>query len=83
MEDRVGSDELCFTSRFYRLRDDCVSVMVVEDHEILDDATGGDGETSSLVSRYFASQFNCLNKHLMGSDWRRMLDWEDKRGSGD
>ena len=57
--------------------------MVIEDHEVLAAATGGDGETASLVSGYFASQFNCLNKHLMGSFWGRMLTWEDKRGSGD
>ena len=43
MKDRVGSDELCFTLRFYRLRDYCVAVMVVEDHEVLAAATGGDG----------------------------------------
>ena len=35
MEDGVGSDELCFTSRFYRLGDDCINVMVIEDHEVL------------------------------------------------
>ena len=50
MEDRVGSNELCFTSRFYRLGDDCVAVMVVEDHEVIAAATGGDRESSSLVS---------------------------------
>ena len=50
MEDGVGSDELCFTSLFYWLGDDCVAVMVVEDHEVLTAATGGDGEAASLVS---------------------------------
>ena len=30
MEDGVCSDEICFTSRFYWLGDDCVAVMVVE-----------------------------------------------------
>ena len=50
MEDGVGSDELCFTSRLYRLRDDCVSVMVVEDHEVRAAATGGDREAASLFS---------------------------------
>ena len=49
MEDGVGSDKLCFTSQFYRLGDDCISVMVREDHAVLDAATGGDGETASLV----------------------------------
>ena len=43
VEDGVGSDELCFTSRFYRLGDDFVAVMVIEDHEVLAAATGGDG----------------------------------------
>ena len=50
MEYRVGSDEICFTSRFYRLGDDCITVMVIEDHEVLDSATVGDGDTASLVS---------------------------------
>ena len=50
MEDRVGSDELCFTSRFYRLGGDRVAAMVVEDQEALADATGGYGEAASLVS---------------------------------
>ena len=49
MEDGVGSDELCFTSRFYRLGDDCITVMVIEDLEVLAAMTGVDGETSSLV----------------------------------
>ena len=57
--------------------------MVIEDHEVLAAATGGDGEKASLVSGYFASQFNFLNKHLMGLGWGHVLDWEDKRGSGD
>ena len=49
MEDRVRSDKLCFTLQFYRLRDDCVAVMVVEDHDVLAAATGGDREAASLV----------------------------------
>ena len=53
MEDGVGSDEICFTSRLYRLRDDCVSVMVVEDHEVRDAVTGGDREAASTdLSRH-------------------------------
>ena len=62
----VGLDELCFTSRFYRLGDDCVAVMVVENHEVLAAATGGDGETASLVHGDFTSQFDCLDKKWMG-----------------
>ena len=50
MEDGVGSDELCFTSRFYWLGNDCVAVTVVEDHEVRAAATGGDREGDSLVS---------------------------------
>ena len=50
MEDGVGSDGICFTLRFYRLGDDCVDAMVVEDQELLAAATGGDGEVASLVS---------------------------------
>ena len=39
-----------FILRFYRLGDDCITVMVIEDHEVLVATTGGDGETASLVS---------------------------------
>ena len=49
VEDGVCSDELCFTLRFYRLGDDFITVMVIEDHEVLAAATGSDGETASLV----------------------------------
>ena len=42
MEDGVGSDEICFTLWFYRLEDDCITVMVIEDHEVLAAATGGE-----------------------------------------
>ena len=57
--------------------------MVVEGHEVLAAATGGDGEAASLVRGNFAGQFDCLDKHLMGLGWGRMLSWEDKRGCGD
>ena len=50
MEDGVGSDELCCTSQFYRLGDDCINVTVIEDHAVLAAATGGDGKTASLVN---------------------------------
>ena len=50
MEDGVGSDELCFTSRFYRPGDDYITFMVIEDHEVLAAATVGDRETASLFS---------------------------------
>ena len=83
MEDGVGSDELCFTLRFYRIGDDCITVMFIEDHEVLAVATGGDGETASLVSGYFPSQVNYLNKHLMVWGWGLMLAGEDQRGCGD
>ena len=46
--------------------DDCVAVMVVEDDEGLASATGGDVEKASLVHGDFTSQFDCLDKHLMG-----------------
>ena len=57
--------------------------MVIEYHEVLAAATGGDGEAASLVRVDFASQFNCLDKHLIRLGWGRMLAWEDKRCSGD
>ena len=49
MEDGVGSDELFFALLFYQLGDDCVAVMIVDDHEALAAATVGDREAASLV----------------------------------
>ena len=62
MEDGVSSDELGFAPRFDRLRDDRVTIIVVEYHEVLAAATGGDGEVAILVRGDFTSQFNCLDK---------------------
>ena len=56
--------------------------MVVEDHEVLADANGCDRETTSLVRGDFTSQFDCLDKHLMGSGWGGMLAWDNKRVCG-
>ena len=57
--------------------------MVVEYHKVLAAATGGDGETASLVRGDFTSHFDCLDKHFIGSGWGRMMAWEEKRGCGD
>ena len=54
--------------------------MVVDYHEVLVATTGGDGEAASLVRGDFTSQFDCLDKNLVGSDWGIMLTWEDNRG---
>ena len=80
MEDGVGSDELGFDPRFDRLGDDCVDIMIVEYHGLLAAATGGDGEAASLLREDFTSNFNCLNKNLVGSAWGLMLAWEYNRG---
>ena len=78
--DGVGSDELGFAPRFDQIKDDCVAIMVVEYHEVLAAATGGDGEADSLVRGDFTSQFYCLDKNLVGLAWGLMLAWEDNRG---
>ena len=57
--------------------------MVLEDHEVLAAATVGGREMTRLVRGDFTSQFDCLDKHVMGSNWGRMLAWKDKRGGGD
>ena len=66
VEDGVGLDELGFAPRFDRIRDDRVAIMVVEYHEVLVAATGGDEGPASLVRGYFTSQFECLDKNLVG-----------------
>ena len=80
VEDSVGSDELGFDLRFDRLRDDRIVFMVVEYHEVLAAATRVDGGAASLVREDFISQFDCLDKNLVGLDWEIMLAWEDNRG---
>ena len=56
--------------------------MVVEDHEVLAVVTVGDGKPASLFRGDFTSQFDCLDKHLMGSGWGGMLAWDNKRVCG-
>ena len=80
VEDGVGLDDLGFASRFDQIRYDCVDIMVVEYHEVLDAVTGGDREATSLVCGDFTSQFDCLDKNLVGSVWGLMMAWEDNRG---
>ena len=76
----IGSYELGFPSRFDRLRDDRVAIMVLEYHEVLAATNGGDREATSLVRGDFTSQFDCLKKNLVGLDWGLILVWEDNRG---
>ena len=76
----MSSDDLGFAPQFDRLKDDRVAIMVVEYHRVLAADTGGDGEVASLVRGDFTSQFECLDKNLVGSDWGIMLDWENNRG---
>ena len=54
--------------------------MVVEYHEVLATVTRGDRELTSLVHGDFTSQFDCLDKNLVVSDWGIMMAWEDNRG---
>ena len=73
----ISSDQLRFAPRFDLPRDDRVAIMFVEYHEVLAAATGGDGETASLVRGDLTSQFNCISKNLVGLAWMLMLDWEE------
>ena len=60
VQDVSGSDEFAFAARGEWFRQDGVTVMVIQDHEVLDTAGRGDRKTSGLVSAYFSSQLNCL-----------------------
>ena len=59
-QDASGSDELAFTARGEWFRQDGVTVIVVQDYEVLATAVIGDSKTSGLVSSYFSSKLNCL-----------------------
>ena len=54
------SDEFAFAERGEWLRQDGISVMFVQDYEVLATAGRGDRKTSSLVSAYFSSELDCL-----------------------
>ena len=55
-----GSDEFAFVARGEWLRQDGVTIMVVQDYEILATAGRGDRKTSGMVSAYFFSKLNCM-----------------------
>ena len=55
-----GSDEFAFAVRGEWFHQDGVTVMVVQDHEVIPTAGRGDSKTSGMVSAYFYSELNCL-----------------------
>ena len=60
VQDASGSDEFVFAVRGAWFCQDGVTVMVVQDHEVLATAGRGDRKTSGLASAYFSSKLNCL-----------------------
>ena len=60
LQDASGSDEFAIAAVGEWFRQDGVTVMVIQDHEVLDTAGRGDRKKSGLVSAYFSSQLNCL-----------------------
>ena len=50
VKDTSGSDEFVFTARGEWFHKDGITVMVVQDHEVLAPAGRGDRKTSGLVS---------------------------------
>ena len=55
MQDVSGSDEFAFAVRGEWFRQDGVTVMVIQDHEVLATEGRGDREMFGLVSAYFSS----------------------------
>ena len=60
VQDASGSDEFAFVTRGEWFRQDSVTVMVVQDHEVLATAGRVDRKTSGLVSAYFSSDLNYM-----------------------
>ena len=60
VQDASGSNEFAFASRGEWLRQDGISVMVVQYHELIATAGRGERKTSSLVSAYFSIELHCL-----------------------
>ena len=60
VKDASGSDEFAFAARGEWFRQDGVTVMFVQGHEVLATAGRGDRKTYGLVSAYFSCKLNCL-----------------------
>ena len=50
VQSRVCADEFVIAPRFHRLGKNGVSILVIQDYDILSDATGGHQKTASLIS---------------------------------
>ena len=60
VQDVSVSDEFLFAARGEWFRQDGVTVVVVQDHEVIATAGRGDGKTSGLVSAHFSCKLDCL-----------------------
>ena len=60
VQDVSGLDEFAFAVKGEWFRQDGVTVMVVQYHEVLATAGRGDRKTSGLVSAYYYSELNFL-----------------------
>ena len=58
--DASGSDEFAFTARGEWFRQDGVTAVVVQDHEVLATPGRSAGKTSGLVSTHFSCKLDCF-----------------------
>ena len=70
MQDVSGLDEFAFAVKGEWFRQDGVTVMVVQYHDVLATSGRGDRKTSDLVSAYFSIKLNFLYIRHLGSDTR-------------
>ena len=68
MEGEVRAKKFVLAAQFEWLCDDDITVKVVEDNEVFAAATGSDGETTCLICRDIASDFDGLQECHFGSD---------------
>ena len=83
-----GSGEIAFAAGLNGFREDCVRIIVVENHDILGAAAGGVQEANGPVAEILAGDGHRFGEHTMGSevgigkDGRRRHDVWWRRGGG-
>ena len=70
----VGTEDFTARAVFEWLREDCVGVIVIEDHDVLVASTGSDWESAGLVG-VDSSRFFDGGKDLVGGGIVRLLGW--------
>ena len=67
MKNRVGVEECFLRTHFGRFNEDCITVIIVENHDVIVPITRRNAESSGLVCADLASDFLYGNETVMSS----------------